>query len=237
MSRRYPVPRSFAAFLAERAADHELRPAAFVLAGGQSSRMGRDKALIPFDGRPLILRALEILRETGLTPSIAGARASLQSFAPVIADSEDGLGPLGGICAALEVMPTQARWAVFIPVDLPLLPSALVAWLLWRAEVTQHPITVPSVSGFAQTFPAVIDRDAFPVLEAELKAGRLGCFSAFRAAAVGLAKQIDIVPIELLVQSGQIADPGGLPVCRWFLNVNAPEDLRFTEELYRHPIA
>ena len=86
--------------------DATVDAAGFVLAGGQSSRMGSDKALVEFGGRPLIAHAVGILRTAGLSVSIAGARAeiraSLESYAPVIPDAEAGRGPLGGICAALK---------------------------------------------------------------------------------------------------------------------------------------
>ena len=97
----------------------------FVLAGGQSSRMGQDKALLLFAGRPLVAHALSIFSRAGIAASIAGVRSSartaLEAFAPVVEDAEPGLGPLAGICAALAS--TSARYAVFLPVDLPLLPS------------------------------------------------------------------------------------------------------------------
>lgn len=184
--------------------------------------MGRDKALVLFAGRPLIAHALETLRHAGLTPSIAGARTSLDSFAPVVADSLPGAGPLGGICDALAA--TSARWAVFLPVDLPLLPASLIAVLLRRAQATERPVTLSSLSGFAQTFPVVIDRAAGPALEAELRAGRRGCFSGFQAAAASLGGTMDICAVELLVQAGQVAHPAGLPAAHWFLNVNSPQD-------------
>ena len=121
--------------------------AGFVLAGGQSSRMGQDKALLLFAGRPLVAHALSILTQAGLSASIAGARpsarAALEAFAPVVEDPEPGLGPLAGICAALAS--TSAHYAVFLPVDLPLLPPALIAFLLHHARITGQAITVPAV--------------------------------------------------------------------------------------------
>jgi len=57
--------------------DRDQDSAGFVLAGGLSSRMGTDKALVEFDGQPMICRAIEILRAAGLPVSIAGARSSL----------------------------------------------------------------------------------------------------------------------------------------------------------------
>jgi molybdopterin-guanine dinucleotide biosynthesis protein A len=131
---------------------------------------------------------------------------------------------LGGICAALAS--TSARWAVFLAVDLPLLPASLVAFLLDHAQITGRAVTVSSVNGYAQTFPAVVDRAALPALEIELAAGRGGCFSAFEASAAGLGQPVTVLAVELLVQAGQVAHPDGLPAARWFLNVNAPADLR-----------
>lgn len=197
--------------------------AGFVLAGGMSSRMGRDKALLELGGQPLIIRALGILRDAGLDASIAGARTALESFAPVIADREPGLGPLSGICAALRATP--ARWAVFLSVDAPLLPASLVAYLVWHAQITEQPVTIASVSGFAQTLPAVVDRAVLPVLEAELREGHRGCFAAFELAAKALGSRLQGIPTELLVQGGQVTHAAGLPALHWFLNVNAPQDL------------
>ena len=201
--------------------------AGFVLAGGQSSRMGRDKALLPFAGRPLVAHALSMLREAGLPASIAGAnpsaRASFASYAPVVEDAEPGLGPLAGICAAMSA--TSARHAVFLPVDLPLLPPSLLVFLLHHARITGRAVTVPSVNGYTQTFPAVLDQSALPALQAEFSARRRGCFSAFQAAAAGLGQPISAVAVELLAQSGQVAHLLGTPPALWFLNLNSPEDM------------
>jgi molybdopterin-guanine dinucleotide biosynthesis protein A len=203
--------------------DPEPDAAGFVLAGGRSSRMGADKALELLAGQPLVAHAVSVLLEAGLAASIAGARSPLAHFAPVVEDSQPGLGPLGGICAALAS--TSACRAVFLPVDLPLLPASLIAFLLHHARITGAVATLCSVNGFAQTFPAVVRRAALPALQGELEAGRGGCFSAFQAAAARLGQPLTVLAAESLVQSGQVAHPDGLPAARWFLNVNAPGDL------------
>jgi molybdenum cofactor guanylyltransferase len=199
----------------------------FVLAGGRSSRMGEDKALLQLGGQPLVVHALGILRGAGLTASIAGGQSALAAFAPLVADRQPGLGPLSGICSALAS--TSAQWAVFTSVDLPLLPASLVACLLRHARITGSVVTVPSVNGFAQTFPAVVTRAAVPALERELSAGRGGCFSGFAAAAAHVSEAVSGVPVESMVQCGQIAHPLGVPAALWFLNVNTVEDLRRAE--------
>jgi molybdopterin-guanine dinucleotide biosynthesis protein A len=208
---------------------------AFVLAGGQSTRMGRDKALLPLGGRPLISHALSTLRAAGLSATIAGANCDLSGFAPVIDDSQPGLGPLAGVCAALAA--TAARFAVFLSIDSPFLPPSLLAYLLHRARIAGGAIAVPSIAGFAQTFPAVIDRRAQPALQAELRAGRKGCFSAFQAAAASLGQPLSRVSVELLAQSRHVVHDSGLhPFC-WFFNLNSPADFERAEALWSRRIA
>ncbi len=217
----------------------ETDAAGVVLAGGQSSRMGRDKALLPFAGRPLIAHALAILREAGLPVTIAGtvpaADSAVAAYAPIIHDPQSGLGPLAGICAALETASTY--YVVFLPIDLPLLPSSLITYLLHHARITGSSVTLPSVNGFNQTFPAVLDRSVLPALQAELHSGRRGCFAAFQAASKSLGQPIAAVAVELLAQAGQVAHPYGLAPLRWFLNVNTPQDLERAEPLCPRAIA
>jgi molybdenum cofactor guanylyltransferase len=197
--------------------------------------MGRDKAGLPFAGQPLIAHALSIFRDAGLTASIAGAHADLAPYAPVIADSRPGSGPLGGICDALAA--SAAQHAVFLPVDMPLVPPSLVAYLLHHAQITGRAVTLASVNGTVETFPAVIGREAVPFLAAALESGRRGCLAAFESAASGSNQRTDIVIVEALVQSGQVADLQVRPPIYWFVNLNTPADLARTEALAARRIA
>jgi molybdenum cofactor guanylyltransferase len=209
--------------------------AGFILAGGQSSRMGTDKALLEFGGRPLIAHAVGILTAAGLPVFIAGApaqaRQALAAHAPVIADDQPGLGPLAGVCAALAS--SSAEFLVFLPVDVPLLPPSLITYLLRRARITGAAVTLASVNGSQQTFPAVIARRARPVLENELRSRHLGCRAAFQAAARELREPVSVVITELLAQSGQVSHHDALPVVHWFLNFNSVPDVCFALSLRR----
>ena len=202
----------------------------FVLAGGESRRMGEDKALVPFAGRTLVEQAVQILRGAGLAVWIAGARMPLERFAPVVKDGKPGSGPLGGICAALESM--TAHRAVFLPVDQPLTPACLIQLLMRHAGITGRAVTVSSVNGFAQTFPAVVDRRALPVLRGELDAGRGGCFAGFQAAATSLGEGITVIPVEMAIQAGQLEHLGGVHASRWLLNVNTRLELAQAESSF-----
>ncbi len=198
----------------------------FVLAGGRSSRMGQDKAVIEVGGRRLVQHALEILQGTGLSCRIAGGRTDLSQFAPVVPDQtgQSGHGPLAGICAALSVC--DSRFAVFLPVDLPLIPPSLIEYLVHHALVTGAAATVVSVAGFTQTFPAVIDRAVSAGLADRLHSRDRNCLSAFRSVAGELPGGFAALQLELLVQPGQVWHPRGLHPSQWFLNLNTPGDLK-----------
>ena len=145
----------------------------FVLAGGRSTRMRQDKALLQLAGRPLLELALDKLGALPLAsaPRIAGARPELSSFAPVIADLHPGCGPLSGIEAALaaSTMPLN----VFLPVDMPLLPAQFLLWMLRRAEITGAVVTVPRINGWPQPLCAVYHRQLLDHITASLLAGEL----------------------------------------------------------------
>jgi molybdenum cofactor guanylyltransferase len=209
--------------------------AAFVLAGGRSRRMGRDKALLDLAGRPLIAHALSILRDAGFSPKIAGVRSDLSSFAPVVPDSEADLGPLSGVCAALES--TSARFCVFASIDMPLLPASLAAYLAKHAQIASAAVTLTSINGVANTFPAVLERSVLPTLKLKLATGRRGCLDGFRNAALNLGRAASVIPVELIAQSGHAAHPRGLPAADWLLNVNTPADLERAERHFRAQIA
>ncbi len=204
---------------------------AFILAGGQSSRMGQDKALILLAGVPLIEHACKLLGSAGLEPRIAGVQSDLSAFAPTLPDepTQSSRGPLSGICSALRN--TSAPFALFVPVDLPFLPSSLLANLLHHAAVTQCAIAVSSLAGFIQTLPAVIATAALPSLQASLDSKDRNALRAFHAAADSVARPISVLPIELLLQAGQVSSPHAFPPEFWFLNINAPEDLTRAETL------
>ena len=108
--------------------------------------------------------------------------------------------------------------------------AAIVAYHVFASSRRNHgrAVTVPSLNGFTQTFPAVLNRSFSPYSN-RLDSGQRGCFSAFQAAADRMGQSMSSVAVELLVQSGQIAHPLGLAAVHWFLNVNTPQDLHRAE--------
>jgi molybdopterin-guanine dinucleotide biosynthesis protein A len=101
--------------------------AAAVLAGGQSRRMGRDKALVEVEGRPLIARVVDAARAAGADPvAVVGHRrpADLPTDlgAELVADAHPGEGPLGGVVTALDWC--AAPICVVLACDLPHLDPA-----------------------------------------------------------------------------------------------------------------
>jgi molybdenum cofactor guanylyltransferase len=107
-----------------------------VLAGGQSSRMQRDKAALLYQGKPQLSRAFELLaRHTGRTfVSVRAAQAAdpLRAAHPVLIDCLAGEGPLVGIRSALATHP-EAAWLV-VACDLPFLADGVLEYLLQHRD-------------------------------------------------------------------------------------------------------
>lgn len=97
-----------------------------VLAGGRSTRMGRDKALLEWHGRPLIDHQLALLQRAGAQQArVSGDRPAWQGIVDGLPDA----GPLGGLLGVARVVRGETDLLV-VPVDMPLLTAPLLARLL-----------------------------------------------------------------------------------------------------------
>lgn len=107
-----------------------------ILAGGQSRRMGRNKALLPLHGRPLIAHAIERLQ-----PQVTQLLISTNTPLPVrpdlpqVADMLADTGPLGGVLAGLQWLQQYPgrEWLLTVAVDTPFFPADLCR-RLWQAR-------------------------------------------------------------------------------------------------------
>ena len=176
--------------------------AGFLLAGGRSSRMGRDKALLTLGGEPLVKIGLEKLKAVCDVVAIAGGTAELARFGWVVPDNRPGCGPLGGIVSALQQ--SLFEWNLFLPVDAPFVPIACLKSLLIMATGSSSVCVMARVEGQAQPLCAVYSRSAVEVLDRELNEGRWKVAEAIEAA--GQVKVLDFK------ESG------------WFANLNTPEE-------------
>ena len=181
-----------------------MQAAGFVLAGGMSSRMGRDKAMLEFEGDVLVRRALRTLTEVCGAVAIAGG-TGLEQYGRVISDGTPGRGPLGGIVAALEQ--TEAEWNVFLPVDTPFVPAVALRRLLAVADAGCVGV-FSALEGQVQPLCAVYSRRALGVVRGELAADRRKVRTAIEAA--GLVRVVEFAAAE----------------AGWFRNLNTPADLQ-----------
>lgn len=184
--------------------------AGFVLAGGKSSRMGRDKAFLEFEGKTLLARALETLAAVTPAPVILGPRATFGSFGAVVEDVYPDCGPLGGIHAALA-SEHAAALNLILAVDLPFVTADLLRFLVDRARQSPSAATVPCIDGGWQPVCAVYRRDFAAAAERALAAGNNKVDAVFAALPVCAVTEDDLVRFAFSA--------------RMFDNLNTPADL------------
>jgi molybdenum cofactor guanylyltransferase len=115
---------------------------AFVLAGGESSRMGRDKALLELGGVPMIVRTARLVATVAGRATVVGApevygRLGLRA----IQDDWPGAGPLGGIATALRA--SECAWNLMVACDLPYLTREWLEFLMGRARKSNADAVLP----------------------------------------------------------------------------------------------
>jgi molybdopterin-guanine dinucleotide biosynthesis protein A len=143
--------------------------AGFVLAGGESSRMGRDKALLTLEGEPLVARIAGIVEAVTGSATIIGPpeRYAHLGF-EVIADRVAGAGPLGGIETALGL--GRAPWNLVLACDLPAVDAALLRLLVDRAAGSRADCVIPRTAG-PEPLCAVYSESCAEHFRAALEAG------------------------------------------------------------------
>ncbi|MGD0956196.1 MAG: molybdenum cofactor guanylyltransferase [Candidatus Acidiferrales bacterium] len=185
------------------------RIAGFILAGGESSRMGRDKALLELGGVPLILRTARLVESVAGAPAVIGNPEAYRSLnLPVIGDDRPGAGPLGGIATALRA--SDAPWSLVVACDLPYLTRDWLDYLIARALASPADAVLPMNALGAEPLCAIYHKRCEPAIRRALERGT-------RKVTDGLKD----VRVETIAPAEWKAfDSGGL----LFKNMNSPED-------------
>ena len=123
------------------------RVAGYILAGGGSTRFGRDKALVEVGGRPMISRMSELVRSVTRQMKIVAAPGKYDAFGvEIVEDRWPGEGPLGGIITALEDAAMSAvppEWNLIVSCDMPFLRQEWLAFLGERAAKSKAQVVFP----------------------------------------------------------------------------------------------
>jgi molybdopterin-guanine dinucleotide biosynthesis protein A len=140
---------------------------AFILAGGRSSRMGRDKAFIELAGRTLLERVIDLAGSVTPNVRVVGPQEKFLTVARTIEDVFPGYGPLGGIHAALTY--TETALNLILAVDLPFIERDFLVYLTSQATQTGALVTVARAAGRSQPLCAVYRREFVLTAEQALK--------------------------------------------------------------------
>jgi molybdopterin-guanine dinucleotide biosynthesis protein A len=182
----------------------------FILVGGASSRMGRDKARLELGGRSFVERVASALAQVTVRVSVVGAREGETAdwHLPVVPDLYAKWGALGGLHAALAAC--RAPWAAVVACDLPFVTGELFARLAALRENFDAVVPVQS-DGHWQPLCAL-----YRVEPCRERAEQLIASGERRPRA--LLHTVRTRRVEM----AELADIAGAPL--FFTNVNTPED-------------
>ncbi|HET8569858.1 MAG TPA: molybdenum cofactor guanylyltransferase [Candidatus Limnocylindria bacterium] len=181
---------------------------AAVMAGGRSRRMGRDKAWIPLDGRPLVRRVIDVLAEVADEVIVVANEPRFSSLGVrVVPDRFPEAGALGGIATGVGA---AAHDRVLVAAcDMPFLRADLFRLLLSHAGGADA--VVPRVGGQFETMHALYTRACLAPMERALASGRLRVVSFFDEVRVRPVEEDELRRID--------------PDLRALTNVNTPDEL------------
>jgi molybdopterin-guanine dinucleotide biosynthesis protein A len=184
---------------------------AVILAGGKSSRMGRDKAFVEVGGSSLIARQIALVGDVGAGEVFISGREDVDYSAfgcRVLVDEFSDAGPLAGIERALDA--SSSPLVLVLAVDMPAMNSPMLRRLL--ASCTAVRGVIPRTKDGIEPLAAIYPKAALNTLKRELQQGKSPGvrWLAQECVAAGLAQFVDVSDAD--VES--------------FVSVNSPEELR-----------
>lgn len=179
-----------------------------VMAGGRSSRLGRDKALLTLNGETLLARSLRVLSEVTAEQLVIGPpeRQVYAGSARVYADEYPGNGPLVGIYTALRA--ASHALLLVVACDMPFLNAALLGYLLTLAP--GYEIVLPRVEGRGQQLHAVYRRSCLEPIRRQIDRGDFKVDRFFSEVSLRIVDDDELRRYD--------------PELRSFRNVNTTED-------------
>jgi molybdopterin-guanine dinucleotide biosynthesis protein A len=189
--------------------------AAFVLAGGGSTRFGRDKALAEIVGKPMLVRMRElIVGPVTRDVCVIGSAAKYGGFgAKCVEDHWPGEGPLGGIVTALLDAGSGAGarvWSLIVGCDMPFLTAEWLRFLAQRAAASDADVVLPRSQHGLEPLCACYKTSAGKTLQSQFEFGVRKITQALSA-----------VKVEVLDETEwKRFDSAG----RLFWNMNTPAD-------------
>jgi molybdopterin-guanine dinucleotide biosynthesis protein A len=181
---------------------------AVILAGGKSSRMGRDKAFLEIGGQTLLARQIKLARETGAAEILISGRADADYSSlncRVLQDNFPDAGPLAGIERALDA--AQSPLLLVLAVDFPGMNAELLRRFVARCP--ENIGAIPRINGSIEPLAAIYPKSAHKLAAAQIAIGRFAVKDF-----AGLCVQSGWVRLVELEASAS----------RHFVNWNSPAD-------------
>jgi len=186
-----------------------------ILAGGQSHRMGQDKAFLPVGGHPVIERVIQ--RVAPLSDDVAIIANTPDKYRHLgyrmASDMYPGKGSLGGIYTAIHT--ARHPHCLVVACDMPFLNSDLLRHLM--SLTPGFDVVIPRIKEFPETMHAIYGKGCLEPIERRLLADRLRIIGFFDDVRVRYVERDDVARFD--------------PTFRSFLNMNTPSDWKHVQQL------
>lgn len=176
-----------------------MTPGAVILCGGESRRMGRPKAWLPFGPEYLLQRVVRLAAVAASPVVVVGAPGQdlpdLPKDVRVVRDSIAGRGPLQGLAAGLAAMPESVELVFAAATDVPFLEPRWIVRLVER--IGDADLIVPKIGGYLQPLAALYRRRTMlPVIESLLAVSRLRVTGLVDAARAVILDEDDLRDVD-----------------------------------------